>query len=392
MSADQCWPWWPLLPLYPYGRRVTLLTELIPGEVWGLEQLQGIYYVAVPIRLTVVRISGGLMLVNPLPPTLELRHLLQLLIRRYGPVRTIVLPTASGLEHKLPLPALARAYPEADLWLCPGQWSFPLPLPSPWLGIPARRSRTLLEDGVPHADTCEWLSFGPLDLGIGRFQEISCLHRPSGSLLVTDALLGIGSEPPAIFNHDPTPLLFHARERGDEPLLDTPEARCRGWMRLVLFASYLRPESLEVPGWRQVLRYAFRPGLRTARAHFGIYPFSWRDGWESTANELIGANSPRLQVAPVVERLVLPRARYLLVDWLTQLKGLHSLRWLVPAHYAAPLAFTPEIICQLQAELTSRDWAISQGNWHFLGAIDRWLLDLDLIPERPGLNGAVRNH
>ena len=29
--------------------------------------------------------------------------------------------TASGLEHKLPLPALARAYPEADLWLCP--WS-----------------------------------------------------------------------------------------------------------------------------------------------------------------------------------------------------------------------------------------------------------------------------
>ena len=69
--------WWPLLPLYPYSRRTTLLTELIPGEVWSLEQLQGIYYVAVPIRLTVVRISGGLMLVNPLPPTLELQNLLQ---------------------------------------------------------------------------------------------------------------------------------------------------------------------------------------------------------------------------------------------------------------------------------------------------------------------------
>ena len=80
MFADQRWPWWPLLPLYPYSRRATLLTELIPGEVWSLEQLQGIYYVAVPIRLTVVRISGGLMLVNPLPPTLELQNLLQLLL------------------------------------------------------------------------------------------------------------------------------------------------------------------------------------------------------------------------------------------------------------------------------------------------------------------------
>ena len=30
---------------------------------------------------------------------------------------------------------------------------------------------------------------------------------------------------------DPTPLLFHARERGDEPLQDTPESRRRGWWR-----------------------------------------------------------------------------------------------------------------------------------------------------------------
>ncbi|GCE65249.1 hypothetical protein OMCYN_01185 [cyanobiont of Ornithocercus magnificus] len=385
MFADQRWPWWPLLPLYPYSRRTTLLTELIPGEVWSLEQLQGIYYVAVPIRLTVVRISGGLMLVNPLPPTLELQSLLQLLVKRYGPVRTIVLPTASGLEHKLPLPALARAYPEAELWLCPGQWSFPLSLPSPWLGIPAQRSHTLLEDGVPHADTCEWLSFGPLDLGIGRFQEISCLHRPSGSLIVTDALLGIGSEPPAIFDHDPTPLLFHARERGDELLQDTPESRRRGWMRIVLFASYLRPEPLEVPGWEELLRYAFRPGLRSARTHFGIYPFRWKDGWDLTAATLIGASSPRLQIAPVLERLVLPRAQCVLLDWLARLKELHGLRWLVPAHYAAPLAFTPEIICQFQADLTNRDWAKSQGNWHFLGAIDRWLLSLGLVPKQPNV-------
>ncbi len=54
--ADQRWPWWPLLPLYPYGRRRTLFSELIPGQLWSLEQLQGVYYVAVPVRLTVAKV------------------------------------------------------------------------------------------------------------------------------------------------------------------------------------------------------------------------------------------------------------------------------------------------------------------------------------------------
>ena len=40
-AEDQSWPWWPLLPLYPYGRRATHFEELIPEQVWSLEQLQG---------------------------------------------------------------------------------------------------------------------------------------------------------------------------------------------------------------------------------------------------------------------------------------------------------------------------------------------------------------
>ena len=57
---DQSWPWWPLLPLYPYGRRRTLVRELVPGQVWSFEQLQGVFYVAVPIRMTVARLRDGL--------------------------------------------------------------------------------------------------------------------------------------------------------------------------------------------------------------------------------------------------------------------------------------------------------------------------------------------
>ena len=379
--VDQGWPWWPLLPLYPYGHRVTHVEELIPGQLWSFEQLQGVYYVAVPIRLTVVKVPGGLMLVNPLPPTAELKAQLKVLEVAHGPVRTIVLPTASGLEHKLPLGPLARAYPQAEVWVCPGQWSFPVQLPLSWLGVPAARTKVLLDDGVPHPDVCDWISLGPLDLGVGRFQEVSCVHRPSGALLVTDALVGISSTPPAVFDHDPAPLLFHARERGDQPFDDTPVNRRRGWARLVLFASYLRPEPLEVPGFLAVMRQAFKPGLRSLRAHFGIYPFAWKPGWQSAADALMGDDDPRLQVAPVLERLVLPRAKGALLAWLERLAQRTEMRWIVPAHYSAPVPFTPEMALALKESLLNRDWAPSTGNWEFLGSIDQRLLDLGVVPE-----------
>ena len=383
--ADQYWGFWPLLPLYPYGRRRTLFSELIPGQLWSLEQLRGVYYVAVPVRLTVAKVPGGLMLVNPLPPTGEARQAIADLEQQYGPVRTIVLPTASGLEHKLPLGPLARAFPNADIWVCPGQWSFPVQLPLAWLGVPDRRTKVLFDDGLPHSDVCEWFSLGPLDLGVGRFQEVSCLHRPSGALLVTDALVGISAEPPALFDLDPTPLLFHARERGDEPLTDSVEARRRGWARLVLFASYLRPEPLEVPGLLELLRDAFKPGLRSLKAHFGLYPFRWKAGWQAAADGLIGTDEPKLQVAPVLERLVLPRAQSALLDWLRQLSELSELLWLVPAHYSAPLAFDQQVRQQLLSDLSDRNWASSSDNWEFLGSIDQRLLELGVVPKQPVL-------
>ena len=385
--ADQRWPWWPLLPLYPYGMRATHFEELIPGQVWSFEQLQGVYYVAVPIRLTVVKVPGGLMLVNPLPPTQELRNGLATLEAEHGPVNAIVLPTASGLEHKLPLGPLARAFPDAELWVCPGQWSFPVQLPLSWLGVPAKRTKILLTDGVPHPEVCQWISLGPLDLGVGRFQEISCLHQPSGALVITDALVGIHSKPPAIFDRDPTPLLFHARDRGDQPLSDSPETRRRGWARLVLFASYLRPHCLRVPAMAELLRYAFRPGLRSWKAHFGVYPFDWQDGWQEDADALMGDDEAKVQVAPVLERLVLPRAQQAITSWLEQLESLSGLTWVIPAHYSAPLSFSTQQASALRTEILQKNWAPSQENWEFLSGIDQQLLDLNIVPKNPILKG-----
>ena len=204
---------------------------------------------------------------------------------------------------------------------------------------------------------------------------------------MTDALVGISADPPALFDLDPTPLLFHARERGDEPLTDSAEARRLGWARLVLFASYLRPEPLEVPGFVELLRDAFKPGLRSAKTHFGLYPFRWKVGWQTAAAGLMGNEAPRLQVAPVLERLVLPRAQEALLSWLHKLIGLAELRWLVPAHYSAPLTFTPATVQQLIASLQERQWASSSKNWEFLGSIDQRLLDLGVVPDQPVIKG-----
>ena len=382
-SSDKNWPWWPLLPLYPYGKKHTLFRELIVNQVWSFEQLQGLYYVAVPIRLTVVKVNGGLMLVNPLPPTKELLKDLSSLQNKYGPVLTIVLPTASGLEHKISLPAMARAFPKADLWVCPGQWSFPLNASLDFVGIPKSRTKILSEDGFPHEENCSWFSLGPLNIGLGRFQEYSCFHYSSKSLLVTDALVSIDQKPPDLFDYDPSPLLFHARDRGDQLLEDTPEQRRKGWLRLILFASFLRPQKLSIPPLSEVFRNAFKPGLRNFRSHFGLFPFSWQDGWEKSAEELIGNKKCQIQIAPVIQRLVFPRARDSYLTWLEQLTDLKSINWLISAHYSAPVRFTSRQIRDLQKRILNEPWVTGEGNWGFLNSVDKLLLKRGIVPDEP---------
>ena len=383
LDSDQKWIWWPLLPLYPYGRKRTIFSELVPNQVWSFEQLQGIYYVAVPVRLLVVRVNNELMIINPLPPTDELLKEINVLQKKIGPVRTIVLPTASGLEHKVALPALARAFPDSKIWVAPGQWSFPFQLPFDWLGIPANRTNILLADGFPHSDYCDWFSLGPIDIGLGRFQEISCFHKPSKSLLVTDALVGIEETPPELFNLDPTPLLFHSREKGSEELIDSPIARKKGWLRLVLFASYLRPEKLEIPKIKEIFGNSFKPNLRNKRAHFGIYPFSWQKDWELSAKKLVGKKTPLLQIAPVIERLVFPRAKKAFITWLNKVESLKGLSWLISAHYSGKVRLTTTEVKALKIKIEKSNWPDNHGDLGFLSWLDQKLLKAGVVPSDP---------
>ena len=380
-TNNKNWKWWPLFPLYPYGLKKTLCRELVPNEIWSFEQIQGIYYVAVPIRMTVIKVEGGLLLFNPLPPTQELINKLNELTLVHGNVKAIILPTASGLEHKIGLPALLRVFKGSDIWLCPGQWSFPINLPLDFLGIPAKRSKILFKDGLPYKEELNWSSLGPINLGLGRFQEISCFHKSTGTLLVTDAIVGIDSNPPEIFDYDPSPLLFHSRDRGDELLIDTSEFRKKGWARLVLFASYLRPGKLRIPSLSNIFKYSLKKGLRNKRSHFGIYPFLWDKDWRTSASEIIGDDFPKLQIAPVLKRLIFPQSKNLLCEWINSIKNFEGMRYLISAHYSSPIGFTEKDCQRLLNDINSDKWTEVSCDDEFLFNFYSRLCKLGIIPK-----------
>lgn len=376
------WPWWPLLPLYPYGRRRTLMRELVPDRIWSFEQLHGVWYVAVPIRMTVVRVEDGLLLYAPVPPTPEVLQGLRVLEERIGPVRAIVLPTSSGLEHKLPVPAMARAFPGAAVWVSDLQWSFPVRLPSALLGFPKERTRVLGRDGFPYPEQLRWVPLGPLDLGLGTFLELACVDQATGSLLVTDALVAISPTPPPLFDLDPTPLLFHAREMGSEPLVDTPDNRLRGWKRIVLFANYFRPESVSIASVIDLLSDTVAAAEANPRNHFALYPFRWAPAWEEQADQMInhGLQVAPCRLAPVLERLVFVRAKKCYVHWLRTLAKETPIKRLVSAHYSALESLNSDSLGGYADHIEATDWAPSNGSWQLLAAIDRVLIGLRIVP------------
>ncbi len=337
MAEDRAWPWWPLLPLYPYGQRATVRHTIVPGEIWAFEQLQGILYAVVPIRMTVLRLrAGGLLVYAPVAPTQECLHLVRELEAQYGNVRYILLPTSSGLEHKVYVGPFARCFPQAQVFVAPQQWSFPVDLPLPWLGFPGDRTQVLAADGsnFPCADEfdCALLT---IDLGRGTFAEVALCHRATRTLLLTDTIVAIPDDPPTISQLDPYPLLFHARDRSADPIADTPANRRKGWQRIALFAIYFRPSCVEAISLAATVREATQARDRSAKAYFGLFPFRWHQNWSNSFEALRQGGRPL--VAPILQTLILPQDPQLTLAWVDRVA-----RWdfdrIVPCHFHAPIA------------------------------------------------------
>nr|WP_228024186.1 DUF4336 domain-containing protein [Synechocystis salina] len=383
-SPSQTWPYWYLVPIYPYSQRQTLLRELVPDTIWVLEQVQGIFYVVVPIRMTVVRLNtGGLLVYSPIAPTEECLQLLGQLTAKYGPVKYIILPTISGLEHKANVPFLARHCPEATVYVAPGQWSFPLNLPLSWLGFPVGRTKILPADSAetPFAGEFDYAYLGPLDLRLGKFGEVAFFHWPSHTLLVTDTLLVLSENPPPVLALDPTPLIFHARDKAGDRPEDTTANRAKGWQRICLFSLYFQASTLEVPNWNQVLQEAKQVGDRRRENYFGLYPFQWRGDWQNTFQALWGGG--KVRVAPILQELILNREPEVVWQWVEKIAS-WPVETLIPCHFSAPVATNGEQIRQafsfLQQSTTNNGELLPQEDRQILQRIDQFLMRWRITP------------
>ncbi|BBD61831.1 hypothetical protein NIES2109_46660 [Nostoc sp. HK-01] len=388
---DISWPFWPIVPLYPYSRRRTIRKEVIKNTIWTFDQLQGIFYVVVPIRMTVVKLdAGGLLVYAPVAPTKECLQLVQELVAEHGDIKYIILPTISGIEHKVFVGPFARCFPNAQVFVAPNQWSFPLNLPLSWLGLPAKRTQVLPEDSsqAPFADELDYAILKTIDLGPGKFTEVAFFHKRSHTLLVTDAVVSVPEEPPAIVQLDPYPLLFHAKEKGSDVVADNQINRRKGWERITLFALYFQPSALEVPTWGDVFRDALKAPERSRKAYFGLFPFKWQENWQRSFHALRGDG--RLFVAPVLQTLILNRAPKETLDWADKVAS-WNFQWVIPCHFDAPIKAQPQQFRQafsfLEKQPTvstglfnSSSYPLPEDDFKILREIDAGLNKTGIVP------------
>jgi Domain of unknown function (DUF4336) len=381
-NKDFSWRFWFTLPIYPFGKRRTIRTEVVKDTIWTFDQLQGVFYVIVPIRMTAVKLSeGGLLIYAPVAPTPECIRLLKELVEEHGDVKYIILPTISGLEHKIFVGPFARSFPKAQVFVAPNQWSFPLNLPLSWLGLPPKRTHVLPQQSslTPFATEFDYAILGPIELGPGRFEEVAFFHKPSRTLLVTDSVVSIPEEPPAIIQIDTYPLLFHARDKAAEIITDSVENRRKGWQRIALFSMYFRPSVLELPAWSEVFRDAFKAKERSRKAYFGLYPFKWRQDWQGSFEALRGDG--QLFVAPILQALILNRAPKETIDWADTVAS-WEFEQVIPCHLDAPVTANGYQFRQAFRFLEQRldGCALPEVDFQLLREIDSGLNKLGIVP------------
>lgn len=294
-----------------------------------------------PIRMTVIKLQqrqNGLFVYAPIAPTKECLALLQPLIDEYGPVRYIVLPSVA-VEHKVNAGPFARCFPNADFYVVDKQYSFPIPLPSQFLGFPSW-TKTLPESSENMAMPWGSDEFDHEVLTVfpgpaSAYQDAAFFHRPTKTLLVCDAVFAVDDTPPPILTEVPEyvrALLFHARESRNEIVEDSPEARRRGWKRIVLLFNFFFPGSANVDlGINPILKL----NLGYKYGWGGWYPVEWR-GTEDKAFQIF-SNQGKPTVLPIIQ-IILSRGEdgKAAKEWVNKITKWDFER-VIPQHLNAPL-------------------------------------------------------
>lgn len=341
---------WGILPIGTYKTKPTVLETIVPDTIWTLDQKFGILNVQVPLRMTVVKMqpnnnngidttnnNGGLLVYNPIAATPECVAMVQRLEREHGPVRHIVVGSVA-LEHKAYAGVFAQKFPKATVWLTPGQYSFPVNLPDSFLGFPSRRTKLVPREASLDAD---WpatdfnvATLGPIISRDGSFSETVVLHKPTKTLLVTDTCVQVTDEVPTIYDTDPAPLLYHARDTVTDIVADTTATRKKGWQRVVLFGLYFMPSAITIKDASTAFAER-RPDINSDFA--GIYPWDWVGDEAASWKGLTGNGKPL--VAPILQVLLLNRNPVEVLDFADRVAA-WDVKRIIPAHLKNNLKFT----------------------------------------------------
>jgi len=319
-----------VLPVGPYKTKKSLFETIVPNQIWTVDQKFGILNVQVPIRMVVIKLNKGIFIYNSVAATPEVVSWLQNLEKEQNSFIKDIVVGSVAAEHKVYASVLSQKFRKATVWLTEGQYSYPTNLPNGFLGFPDSRTKILdvTGSGGPKdwkESGLQYLTLGPLISRDGAFSETVFYHKPTETLLCTDTVLEITDEIPSIYNLDPKPLLYHARDTVTDINQDTPEVREKGWRRLVLFGLFFTPSGIQIKDISTAIqerRPDFFPDF------FGIYPWDWIDNKDVPSfNALKGG----LLVAPILQKLILNRNPVEVLDFANQVSQWKFKR-IIPGH------------------------------------------------------------
>ena len=298
------------------------------GSMWAAEQNIELGPLETTIRCVVVKLRDGSLWVHaPLAPTEEFFEF----VESCGDgtptsVAHVVVPTYA-LEHKIFAKDALKRWRNAKLYTAPGQFTFPIRDLSDEI-VFGRRVDGVLEGSdvdardVPWRDEIEYetLRVGAFDVGSTSqtIYETAFFHKSTKTLIVTDALAQIPIDPPEANSVDKL-LVVSQRSTADPVPEDTPEARRVGWEKTALLVNYFFPEHEELD--------PSAPGT-----------VIWTDGWHDNFQALAG----RLLVPPVVRTLLYAQDPAAVRRWVATVRARWDFERIVPAHWQAPLACTPD--------------------------------------------------
>jgi hypothetical protein len=331
---------WGILPVGTYKKKKTVIETIVPDKVWTLEQKFGILDVQVPLRMTVIKMSdGGLFVYDPIAATPECIDLIGEIVAQHGPVKHIAVGSVA-LEHKAYAGVFAQKFPGAQVWLQPGQYSFPVDLPNSFLGYPKDRTN-IMPASIDQAPA-DWqkdfdlATLGPIISRDGAFGETVFFHKATNTLLVTDTALQASDEIPKIYETDHAPLLFHARDTVTDVVKDTPETLRKGWRRVQLFGLYFMPSPIIIKDIQTALDER-RPDINSDFA--GVYPWDWVGDEEASWRGLAGTGKGGPLVAPILQVLLLNRSPVEILDFADKVAA-WPIQRIIPAHLKNNLKFT----------------------------------------------------